>query len=102
MQQLAALIQERSWTRAEVAQYSDSDQFHAHDLLRGSVSRFSLDALIDIAAKLGHQVRVRLEARYLSGPQEWTTNYSTNFSVVRAVGGRVGKEWSSQRKYRRA
>lgn len=63
MQQLAALIQERSWTRAEVAQYSDIDQFHAHDLLHGSVSRFSLDALIDIAAKLGQQVRVRLEPR---------------------------------------
>lgn len=63
MQQLVALIQERSWTRAEAAQYSGIDQSHVHDLLRGSVSRFSLDALINIAAKLGQRVHLRLEPR---------------------------------------
>lgn len=33
-----------------------------NDLLRGRVSRFSLDALVSIAAALGHRVHVELEA----------------------------------------
>jgi predicted XRE-type DNA-binding protein len=33
-----------------------------NDLLRGRVSRFSLDALVNIATALGYRVRVDLEA----------------------------------------
>lgn len=63
MQQLAAVIQGRGWTPAEAAHYAGIDPSHVDDLLRGSMSRFSLDALIDISAKLGQQVRIRRESR---------------------------------------
>jgi predicted XRE-type DNA-binding protein len=33
-----------------------------NDLLRGRISRFSLDALVNIATALGLRVQVRLEA----------------------------------------
>ena len=33
-----------------------------NDLLRGRVSRFSLDALVNIATSLGRRVRVEIEA----------------------------------------
>jgi predicted XRE-type DNA-binding protein len=33
-----------------------------NDLFRGRLSRFSLDALVNIAAKLGQRVHVELEA----------------------------------------
>jgi predicted XRE-type DNA-binding protein len=33
-----------------------------NDLLRGRVSRFSLDALVNIATNLGRRVRVEIEA----------------------------------------
>jgi len=35
---------------------------HINDLLRGRVSRFSLDALVNIATALGRRVRLELEA----------------------------------------
>ncbi|MEL1262838.1 helix-turn-helix transcriptional regulator [Pseudoxanthomonas putridarboris] len=63
MQQLSAVIQGRGWTPAEAAHYSGVDPSRVDDLLRGSISRFSLDALVDISAKLGQQVRIRLEPR---------------------------------------
>jgi predicted XRE-type DNA-binding protein len=33
-----------------------------NDLLRGRVSRFSLDALVNVSAALGYRVRVELDA----------------------------------------
>ncbi|MGH9904514.1 MAG: XRE family transcriptional regulator, partial [Pyrinomonadaceae bacterium] len=33
-----------------------------NDLLRGRVSRFSLDALVNIATAIGRRVRIELEA----------------------------------------
>jgi predicted XRE-type DNA-binding protein len=33
-----------------------------NDLLRGHVSRFSLDALVNIATAIGRRVRVEIEA----------------------------------------
>ncbi|MDH5835361.1 XRE family transcriptional regulator [Luteimonas kalidii] len=57
------MIQGHGWTPAETAHYSSIDPYRVENLLRGSISRFSLDALVDIAAKLGQQVRIRLEPR---------------------------------------
>src|SRR3546814_9345536 len=42
MQQLAALLQARSWTRAEVAQYSAIDQLHAHAIMHSSITRHTV------------------------------------------------------------
>ena len=62
MQKIAAIVQERGWTQVEAAAQCGVTQPRINDLLRGRVSRFSLDALVNIAAAIGHRVRVDLEA----------------------------------------
>jgi predicted XRE-type DNA-binding protein len=62
MQKIAALLKQREWTQAEAARRCHVTQPRINDLLRGRVSRFSLDALVDIVTALGCRVRVDLEA----------------------------------------
>ena len=62
MQKIAALIQGSGWTQVEAAEHCNVTQPRINDLLRGRISRFSLDALVNIAAALGQQVHVELEA----------------------------------------
>ena len=62
MQKIAALLKQREWTQAEAASRCGVTQPRINDLLRGRVSRFSLDALVNIATALGCRVRVDLEA----------------------------------------
>lgn len=62
MQQIAALIERQAWTQAVAAKRCGVSQPRINDLLRGRLSRFSLDALVNIAAALGQTVRVKLEA----------------------------------------
>ena len=62
MQKIAALLKKHEWTQAEAASRCGVTQPRINDLLRGRVSRFSLDALVNIATALGCRVRVDLEA----------------------------------------
>jgi predicted XRE-type DNA-binding protein len=62
MQKVAALVKRQEWTQVEAARRCGLTQPRINDLLRGRVSRFSLDALINIATALGCRVRVDLEA----------------------------------------
>jgi predicted XRE-type DNA-binding protein len=62
MRQIAALISKQGWTQVEAAQHCGVTQPRINDLLRGRVSRFSLDALVNISTALGYRVRVDLEA----------------------------------------
>lgn len=62
MRKIASLIQENGWTQAAAAEHCGVTQPRINDLLRGRISRFSLDALVNIAAALGKQVHVELEA----------------------------------------
>ena len=62
MMQIADVIKTRRWKQAEAAAHCGVTQPRINDLLRGRVSRFSLDALGNIAAALGHRVHVELEA----------------------------------------
>lgn len=62
MRQIAAIIKTSDWKQADAAAHCGVTQPRINDLLRGHVSRFSLDALVNIAAALGQRVRVRLEA----------------------------------------
>ena len=62
MQKIAAFLKEHGWTQAEAARNCGLTQPRINDLLRGRVSRFSLDALVNIATALGCRVRVDLEA----------------------------------------
>jgi predicted XRE-type DNA-binding protein len=61
MQQIAAIIKANDWKQADAATHCGVTQPRINDLLRGRVSRFSLDALVNIATALGRRVHVELE-----------------------------------------
>ncbi len=61
MQQIAAIVTKKHWTQTEAAQQCGVTQPRMNDLLRGRVSRFSLDALVNIATAIGRRVHVELE-----------------------------------------
>lgn len=61
MQEITAIIKGNKWTQADAARRCGVTQPRINDLMRGRISRFSLDALVNIAAKLGH-VHIELRA----------------------------------------
>lgn len=62
MGQLSAFIDARGWTQMEAAHRCGITQPRLNDLLRGRLSRFSLDALVNIAAALGCRIHIGLDA----------------------------------------
>jgi predicted XRE-type DNA-binding protein len=62
MQKITAIVKEHGWTQLEAARRCGVTQPRINDLLRGRVSRFSLDALVNICTALGRRVRLDLEA----------------------------------------
>jgi predicted XRE-type DNA-binding protein len=62
MDKIAHVIEESGWTQADAAAHCGVTQPRINDLLRGRISRFSLDALVNIAAALGRRVHIELEA----------------------------------------
>lgn len=62
MQQIAAIVKDSGWTQTEAATRCGITQPRMSDLLRGRVSHFSLDALVNIATAIGRRVHVELEA----------------------------------------
>lgn len=61
MDKITALIEKNGWTQVEAARRCGVTQPRINDLLRGRISRFSLDALVNIAASLGQRVHVEFE-----------------------------------------
>jgi predicted XRE-type DNA-binding protein len=61
MRKIAAIVKESGWTQTEAAARCGVTQPRMNDLLRGRVSRFSLDALFNIAAAMGRRVAVEIE-----------------------------------------
>ena len=61
MQQIAAIVKENAWTQAEASSQCGITQPRMNDLLRGRVSRFSLDALVNVATAIGRRVHCELE-----------------------------------------
>lgn len=61
MQQIAEIVKENGWTQAEAASHCGITQPRMNDLLRGRVSRFSLDALVNVATAIGRRVHLALE-----------------------------------------
>ena len=55
MQQIGAIVKKRGWTQMEAARQCGVTQPRINDLLRGRVSRFSLDALVNIATAIGRR-----------------------------------------------
>lgn len=62
MDKITSLIEANDWTQSEAASHCNVTQPRISDLLRGRISRFSLDALVNIASALGKRVHVELEA----------------------------------------
>ena len=62
MDKISAVIAEKGWSQMEAAEHCGVTQPRVNDLLRGRISRFSLDALVNLAAALGFFVHVELEA----------------------------------------
>ena len=61
MQKIADIVKANAWTQTEAASHCGVTQPRINDLLRGRVSRFSLDALVNIATAMGCRVHVELE-----------------------------------------
>ena len=61
MHQIAEIIKTNNWKLADAALHCGVTQPRINDLLRGRVSRFSLDALVNIATALGRRVHLELE-----------------------------------------
>lgn len=62
MLQIAALVEKKGWTQTQAAKQCGISQPRMNDLLRGKISKFSLDALVDVATALGCRVRMELRA----------------------------------------
>ena len=62
MRQISAIVKESGWTQAEAACRCGVTQPRINDLLRGRVSRFSIDALVNIATAIGRTVHFELQA----------------------------------------
>lgn len=62
MTKISNIVTENGWTQAEATTRCGITQQRINDLVRGRLSRFSLDALVNIAAALGIRVHVELEA----------------------------------------
>jgi len=61
MRQIAAVIEAKGWKQSEAAIHCGVTQPRINDLLRDRVSRFSLDALVNIATAIGRRVHVVFE-----------------------------------------
>lgn len=60
MRQIAAVVKDSGWTQVEVATRCGITQPRINDLLGGRVSRFSIDALVNIATAFGRTVHFEL------------------------------------------
>jgi predicted XRE-type DNA-binding protein len=61
MDEIEHIIQQNGWTQAQAAKHCGVTQPRINDLLRGRISRFSIDALVNIASALGRRVTVKFE-----------------------------------------
>jgi len=55
------LIQERRWTQADAAKHLKVTQPRISDLTRGKISRFSLDALVNMLTEAGLEVDLHIK-----------------------------------------
>ena len=62
MDKISDIIKEGGWTQSDAAQRCGVTQPRINDLLKGRISKFSLDALVNIATALGRRVHIQLDA----------------------------------------
>ena len=61
--QIRRFIEQKDWTQAEAAEVIGLDQPKVSNLLRGRLAGFSVDRLLNILNRLGHNVEVRISAK---------------------------------------
>lgn len=61
--QIRRFIEQKGWTQSEAAEVIGLDQPKVSNLLRGRFSGFSVDRLLNILNRLGHNVEVRISAK---------------------------------------
>jgi predicted XRE-type DNA-binding protein len=100
MSRLAAIVRDKGWTQAQAANRCGVTQPRINDLVRGRLSRFSLDALVNIASSLGQHVRIELggtsqpETKGVGGASHRGRDVRPQASATRAS-GRLHR-WSTQ------
>lgn len=57
---LKKIIKAKGWTQAEAAKHLGVTQPRVSDLLRGKISLFGLDSLVNMVAAAGHTVDVKV------------------------------------------
>jgi len=62
MQKIVVFIKQSKFTQVKLAERCSITQPRLNDLLRGRISKFSLDALVNIAASLGLKIHIQVEA----------------------------------------
>ena len=62
MREIMLIVKRNNWTQVRAASQCGITQPRMNDLLRGRVSHFSLDALVNIATAIGRRVHFALEA----------------------------------------
>ena len=61
MMRIRDIIDENGWSQTEAAKHCGVTQPRMSDLYRGKISKFSIDALLDMATSLGKRVEIALE-----------------------------------------
>lgn len=61
MRSIGAAIKRHNWNQVQAAQHAGITQPRMSELLRGRVSKFSLDALVRVATTLGLRVHIEVE-----------------------------------------
>lgn len=56
-------VQDHGWTQAEAAAFFGETQPRISNLMKGEISRFSIDKLINMLARAGLRVRFAIEAK---------------------------------------
>lgn len=60
IREIRAKVTDAGWTQMETAQQLGITQPRVSDLLRGKLSKFSLDALVNMLARLGSDIKLRI------------------------------------------
>ena len=60
MRKIIEVIEKKGWKQVDAAKACGITQPRLNDMLRGRISKFSLDALVNIAAAIGQKVHIEL------------------------------------------
>lgn len=63
MRELEILIHDRRLTQSDAANLLGVQQSRVSDLIRGKTDRFSIDMLVNLLAKMGHDVEMKVNCR---------------------------------------